>query len=163
MAIGAAVLLSIGAVPAGSSSGGSFVMVQGKGTFVVTGIDVDVAIVAVKTSSGVVNGHVDHQWAKHDPVVEFGRTVSEVTCVRPSTFTTRVAIGAVTVYSSSGPQFVGEEMLYIVDDLGTGGTGQLDQISVGVGAGASTCPFDPGYVVSPLDDLVSGDYRVRMH
>ena len=71
--VAATLLLSIGTAPVRGSDGDSLAMVQGKGTFLVTGIAVDVSIVAMKTPSGVVEGRIDHQWAKGDPYFQFGR------------------------------------------------------------------------------------------
>jgi hypothetical protein len=154
----ALVALSVGVASVSGADGVGFAMVQGKGT-----VDfgapaaTEVAIVAVRAPSGVVNGHV----VQTDP--GFGETLLQVTCVRPSTFTTRVAVGGVIVSSYATPM-IGLEAIYIVDDLSSLGGGQVDQLGgAGIGPGASTCPFDPGYVANPLETLVSGDFKLMTH
>ena len=87
-----------------------------------------------------------------------------MTCVRLSEFSPgRASVGGVVVYSTTGPEWVGTEFLYSVDDRQSGGAGPLDGIIVGSGPGASTCPFDPGYIAGPWDDLVAGDFTIRTH
>lgn len=152
------VALSIGVTSVSGAGRAGFAMVQGKATVDFgASAATEVAIVAVQAPSGVVNGHV----VQTDP--GFGETLLQVSCVRPSTFTTRVAVGGVIV-SSYAPPMIGLEALYIVDDLSSLGGGQVDQIGgAGVGPGASACPFDPGYVVNPLETLVSGDFNLKVY
>jgi len=149
--------LSIASV--GTAGGGGLAKVQGKGTVDFGGSEPsEVAIAAVRTPDGTVNGHV----VQTDP--GHGSITLEVSCIRPSTITTtRVMLGGVIV-SSYVPANIGQEALYIVDDLSSLGGGQVDQIGgAGLGSGASTCPFDPGSVVSPLYPLITGNFKLTTH
>ena len=151
------VALSVGAVPAGGGEG-VFASVQGKGSLAWEwGGTTDIRIVVTQTSSWQVTGRIEQVDYGH------GTTLTEVTCVRPSAVpgSSAVAIGGVVLSGYAPPP---EGTLYIVDDLGVGDGAPFDQIGIGSGPTASTCPFDPGLIApGQLYTLVGGDFKVKTH
>lgn len=142
-AVGVASVLLSAAAAAGLGAD-DFALVQGKGT---AWGGIELGVVAVSTPGGVVNGHVVH-----------GTTVVDVRCVRLSTG--RALVGGVVV-ASEVPGQIGMEESFALDDRS--GAGTPDRVSIGLGQGASTCPFSPADIAGPWEELTSGDFTIRTH
>jgi hypothetical protein len=148
-------VLFVDAVPA-SSGEGIFASVQGKGTIVwESGATSEVRIAATRTSRGRISGTIEQINSGNE------RTLTKVTCVRSSQVpgSSAVDIGGVIVSSNARP--TGEEITYVLADLGTGDGAPFDRIAIVVGLpDLATCPFDPDIIVSG-HALAGGDFKVE--